>query len=219
MSAPLVMLALATSLAAPGATAAPVGDPKALTASVQKYYDGARDLHAHFDQVLTTTMGTKKRASGDLWLKKPGRMRWDYAKPEKKLMVADGQTLWVYEPEDEQAFKQDLRSTSLPDSVAFLLGEGKLKDEFDVTMEEKPPADLAQPGETVLRLVPKHATGAYKALLFVVDPKTGSVNGTVVYDQQGGESRLRFSQIEANRGVDEGKFKFTPPAGTRIMKP
>ena len=42
-----------------------------------------------------------------MWLKKPGRMRWDYEKPEKKLMVSDGSTLWVYEPEDEQAATQN----------------------------------------------------------------------------------------------------------------
>jgi outer membrane lipoprotein carrier protein len=218
MSPAHVVLALV--LAAPGGGAAPPpGDAAELVASVQRYYDAAKDLHAKFDQELTTAMGTKKRATGELWLKKPGRMRWDYSKPEKKLMIADGTTLWVYEPEDEQAFKQDLHGSNLPESVAFLLGEGKLKDHFDVTTEKTPPANLAQPGESVLRLVPKRASGAYKSLLFVVDPKTGVVNGTVVFDQQGGESRLRFSTIEANKGVDDAKFKFTPPAGTRIMKP
>ena len=134
-------------------------------------------------------------------------------------MVADGQTLWVYEPEDQQAFKQELRSSNLPDSVAFLLGEGKLKDQFDITLEKNPGAGLAQPGEVVLRLAPKRASTAYKTLQFVVDPKTGAVNGTVIFDQQGGESRLRFTQIEQNKGVDDGKFKFAPPAGTRVLKP
>jgi outer membrane lipoprotein carrier protein len=214
-----VVLFFSLMFAAPGGSTSSGGDATEIVASVQRYYDSAKDLHAKFDQELTTAMGTKKRAAGELWLKKPGRMRWDYSKPEKKLMIADGTTLWVYEPEDEQAFKQDLHGTNLPESVAFLLGEGKLKDHFDVTMEKSPPDKLAQPGEVVVRLVPKRASGAYKSLLFVVDPKTGVVNGTVVYDQQGGESRLRFTSIEANKGVDDGKFKFTPPAGTRIMKP
>lgn len=190
-----------------------------LSAAVQRYYDGAKDLHTRFEQTLTTAMGSKKRASGELWLKKPGRMRWEYLKPEKKLMVADGQVLWVYEPEDEQAFKQELKSSNLPDSVSFLLGEGKLKDQFDVAIEKAPPAGLAQAGELVLRLVPKRASSAYKSLLFVVEPKSGMVNGTVVFDQQGGESRLRFTGTESNKGVEDGKFKFSPPSGTRIIKP
>jgi outer membrane lipoprotein carrier protein len=203
----------------PAPAAAPQPDAEKTADAVQRYYDGAKDLHAKFEQTLTTAMGTKKKATGEVWLKKPGRMRWDYAKPEKKLMVADGETLWVYEPEDEQAFKQELRSSNLPDSVAFLLGEGKLKAQFDVKAEPAPPAGVAQPGEVVLRLVPKRATSAYKALLFVVDPKTGAVNGTVVYDQQGGQSHIRFSALETNKAPEDGKFKFTPPAGTRILKP
>ncbi len=216
---PFLALVFAVSFAAPGGEAPAPPSAAALTAGIQRYYDAAKDLHARFEQVLTTAMGVKKKASGELWLKKPGRMRWDYAKPEKKLMVADGQTLWVYEPEDEQAFRQELKSSNLPDSVSFLLGDGRLADHFDAKVEPAPPPDLAQPGEVVLRLTPKRASSAYRSLLFVTDPKTGAVNGTVVYDQQGGESRLRFSQLETNRGLDDGKFRFTPPAGTRIVKP
>src|SRR5437899_2867549 len=98
-------------------------DPAAAQAlaKVQKVYDSTKDLHAKFEQTLESTAGGKKRAAGELWLKKPGRMRWDYAQPEKKLMVSDGSTLWVYEPEDEQAFKQDLRASTLPVQVSFLL--------------------------------------------------------------------------------------------------
>ena len=204
---------------APVAVPVPVADATQTAEQVQRYYDAAKELHAHFDQTVMTAMGTKKRASGDVWLKKPGRMRWDYAKPEKKLMVADGQTLWVYEPEDEQAFKQDLRGTNLPDSVAFLLGEGRLRDQFEPSIEKSPPDGVAQPGEVVLRLAPKHATAAYRSLLFIVEPKSGAVNGTVVFDQQGGESRIRFSGIETNKPIEDARFKFTPPAGTRVLKP
>jgi outer membrane lipoprotein carrier protein len=200
------------------AATAPV-DAARMAEAVQRYYDDAKDLHARFEQIITTAMGTKKRAAGEVWLKKPGRMRWDYNKPEKKLMVADGQTLWVYEPEDEQAFKQELRSSNLPDSVAFLLGEGRLKEQFDVSNEATPPVGLAQAGEVVLRLMPRRASSAYKSLLFVVDARSGAVNGTVVFDQQGGESRIRFSGLETNKAPDDAKFKFTPPAGTRVLKP
>ena len=215
----LTKLVLTVTAPEGGASAPGRTDAVVLAATVQRYYDGAKDLHTRFEQTLTTAMGGKKRAAGELWLKKPGRMRWEYTKPEKKLMVADGQVLWVYEPEDEQAFKQELKSSNLPDSVAFLLGEGKLKDQFDISLENAPPAGLAQPNEVVLRLVPKHASSAYKSLLFVVDSKTGMVNGTVVFDQQGGESRIRFSGTESNHGVEDARFKFSPPNGTRIIKP
>src|SRR5262245_16265560 len=134
----------------------PSVDAAATLAKVQKFYDSTKDLHARFEQTLESGIGGKKKASGEVWLKKPGRMRWDYTRPEKKLMLADGQTLWVYEPEDEQAFKQDLKSSTLPVSVTFLLGQGKLADEFDV--QAVTPPGVGGPGQVVLKLVPKLAT-------------------------------------------------------------
>jgi outer membrane lipoprotein carrier protein len=199
--------------AQPAAAAAEQVGP--LVARIQKFYDSSRDLHAHFDQVLESGIGAKKKASGEVWLKKPGKMRWDYVKPERKLMLSDGQILWVYEPEDEQAFKQDLRSSTLPLSVSFLLGQGKLAEEFAITIVH--PEGIGEPGDAVLKLVPKVATAAYRYLLFVVDPKSGMVRGTIIYDQQGGTNHLSFSAVESNRGVDDGKFKFSPPQGTKIL--
>lgn len=192
----------------------PKADADKIVEKVQKYYDATRDLRARFDQTLESAIGGRaKKASGEVWLKKPGKMRWDYEKPEKKVMVADGQVLWVYEAEDQQAIKQPLQSSTLPAQVSFLLGEGKLKEEFDATV-------LKQSGDDVtLKLVPKAATAAYRYLTFLVDAKTGQVKETVIYDQQGGTNKLAFSALEQNRGVDDAKFKFSPPPGTRIVSP
>src|SRR4051812_46494950 len=53
---------------------------------IQHFYESTASLHARFDQELDAAMGGKKKASGEVWLKKPGRMRWEYELPEKKLM-------------------------------------------------------------------------------------------------------------------------------------
>lgn len=195
----------------------PAGEAKELTARVQKFYESTADLHARFDQDLTTGLGVHKKASGELWLKKPGRMHWEYEKPEKKLLVADGQSLWVYEPEDEQAFRQDLKSSALPSSVTFLWGAGRLSDEFTVTVDQV--EGVGGPGDVVLKLVPKQATAQYRYLLFVVDSKSAMVKETLVYDQQGGVNRMRFHDVELNKKVPDSKFSFTPPPGTRIIRP
>ena len=47
----------------------------------------------------------------------------------------------------------------------------------------------------------------------------GQVARTLIYDQQGGTNQLSFSNLETNHGIDDGKFRFTPPAGTKILKP
>jgi outer membrane lipoprotein carrier protein len=222
----------ATATAAPvAAPSTPAGTAKPTAAEavarMQKFYEATTDLHARFDQELQGALGGVKKAAGDVWLKKPGRMRWEYTRPEKKLMVADGTTLWVYEAEDQQAFRQGLKTSSLPSSVTFLFGTGKLTDEFIVTEERPPATPGATPGpgaaidasDLVLKLEPKKATTQYHHLYFVVDPATFGVKETLVYDQQGGWNRIRFSSVETNKGTANSRFDFTPPEGTRIIKP
>jgi outer membrane lipoprotein carrier protein len=190
--------------------------PASVVARVQKYYDATRDLHARFEQEIASPSRAPQKAGGEVWLKKPGKMRWDYARPEKKLMVSDGGTLWVYEPEDEQAFKQSLKDNALPAQVSFLLGEGKLAQEFDASFTK---LDGLGADELALKMVPKTGTAAYRYLVFVVDNKSGQVKRTVIYDQAGGTNRLSFVDVEQNKGVDDGRFKFTPPAGTHVLTP
>ena len=204
-----------------GATASAAADRPVLTRvvdSIQKVYENTGNLKARFAQTLTSAMG-KRQASGVLRLKKPGKMRWDYEKPEKKLFVTDGAMLWMYEPEDEQAFRQPLNSSQLPAQVSFLFGKGRLSDEFDITYLDG--QAFGQAGDLVLKLVPKKATAQYKHLVFVVDPKTFMVKETVLYDQQGGTNHIVFSAIETNlkTDIDDSRFSFTPPPNTKIINP
>lgn len=187
-----------------------------VVARIQKYYDATKDLRAKFEQQLDSPSRAPSKASGDVWLKKPGKMRWDYATPEKKLMVSDGATLWVYVPDDEQAYKQDLKGNALPAQVSFLLGEGKLDKEFDASLTK---VEGLAPDEIALKMVPKVGTTAYRYLVFVVDAKSGQVRRTIIYGQDGSTNRLSFLDVQQNKGVEDGKFKFSPPSGTHILKP
>jgi outer membrane lipoprotein carrier protein len=206
--------------AKPAPVAAPAREPTAakVVEQLQKVYEQTTAIKAKFAQTLTGPTG-KRQATGTVSLKKPGKMRWDYEKPEKKLFVADGTTLWVYEPEDEQAFKQSLSSSQLPTQVSFLFGRGKLLEEFEVSYLTG--QTFGAPGDYVLKLVPKVATAQYRHLVFVVSPTTHMVQETVLYDQQGGTNHIVFSALELNpkSGVDDSRFSFTPPANTKIITP
>jgi outer membrane lipoprotein carrier protein len=210
----LTMMTTLTGVA--NAQAKPTETAATLVARIQKYYDATKDLHATFEQQIDSASRGAQKASGEVWLKKPGKMRWDYAKPEKKLMVSDGGTLWVYEPEDEQAFKQSLKDNALPAQVSFLLGEGKLAQEFDAQFTK---VDGLGADETALKMVPKTGTAAYRYIVFIVDEKSGMVKQTIIYDQTGATNRLRFGDVQQNHGVEDGKFKFSPPSGTKILTP
>ena len=202
---------------APAASAASARlDVKAVVAEVQKRYDGASDFRARFSQTLTSAaMGRKTSSSGEVAFKKPGRMRWDYEKPEKSTYVTDGGVLWLYEPDDRQAFKQELKTSQLPAALAFLTGKGKLANEFDIAFADKPGYGIA--GDYVLSLSPKIAEPQVKVILFVVDPKTFDVRESVITDGQGNVNDIVFADIRVNTKIPESQFKFTPPAGVRVI--
>ena len=141
-------------------------------------------------------MGRKTSSSGEVMFKKPGRMRWDYEKPDKSSYITDGNVLWLYEPDDKQAFKQDLKSSQLPAALAFLTGKGKLATEFDITFADKP--GYGTPADYVLSLSPKTAQPQVKTILFVVDPKTFDVRESVITDGQANVNDLMFSDIRVN---------------------
>jgi outer membrane lipoprotein carrier protein len=183
---------------------------------VQKRYDSATDFRAHFSQTLTNpTFKRKSTSSGEVLLKKPGRMRWNYQKPEPKMYLADGELLWLYEPEDKQAFKQDLKASQLPAALAFLTGKGKLTDEFDITFA--PPSPYGTPGDYVLSLRPKQAQPQVKEMTFVVDPDTFHVRETVIVDGQGNINDMVFSDIKVGTGLPDSTFHWTPPPGVRVI--
>ena len=176
---------------------------------MQKRYDAASDFRARFTQTLTSmAMGRKTNSAGGVMFKKPGRMRWDYDKPEKATYVSDGGMLWLYEPEDQQAFKQELKASQLPAALAFLTGKGKLAAEFDITAVAKSP--YGTPGDYLLSLSPKVAEPQVKSIVFVVDPKTFDVRESVITDGQGNTNDLTFADIKTNTHLPEAEFHFTP---------
>ena len=214
--------ALACALfAATPAPATPAAAPSRLAVDavverVQKRYDSASDFRARFTQTLTSTaMGRKTNSAGGVMFKKPGRMRWDYDKPEKATYVSDGGVLWLYEPEDQQAFKQELKASQLPAALAFLTGKGKLASEFDITAVAK--SAYGTPGDYLLSLSPKVAEPQVKTILFVVDPKTYDVRESVITDGQGNLNDLTFADIKTNSHLPESEFHFSPPPGVRVI--
>src|SRR6188508_1720319 len=202
------LLIVMAQAAAPPPPAAPKTDVKAVVAEVQKRYDAAADFRARFTQTLTSAaMGRKTSSSGEVMFKKPGRMRWDYEKPDKSSYISDGNLLWLYEPDDKQAFKQDLKASQLPAALAFLTGKGKLATEFDITYASK--SGYGTPADYVLTLSPKTAQPQVKTILFIVDPKTFDVRESVIIDGQSNVNDLTFSDIRVNTRLPDTQFKFT----------
>jgi outer membrane lipoprotein carrier protein len=223
MSPPFALAALLLTVlraAEPASASAGAGarlDVHTVVERVQKRYDAAGDFRAHFSQTLTNpTFKRKSALSGEVLLKKPGKMRWNYQTPDVKMYLADGSVLWLYEPEDKQAFKQELKSSQLPAALAFLTGKGKLADEFEIAFAASPAA-AGTARDYVLSLHPRQAQPQVKELTFVVDPDTFLVRESLLVDGQGNVNDMLFTDIKVSTGLPDSTFRWSPPAGVRVI--
>src|SRR5260370_3404839 len=144
------------------AVAALAADVKTMAAVVDAHYNHLHSLVAEFTEVYRGS-GMERTETGTLWLKKPGKMRWEYRSPREKLFVSDGKDAWFYVPADRQARKtaakklEDIRSPP-----AFMLGKAKL-EKARRGLSLTPDADVLTAGNVVLPGVPTafaDATGA-----------------------------------------------------------
>jgi len=189
-----------------------------VVAKVQEFYEATTDYQADFHQTYFHRLFNKlQRSSGRVFFKKPGRMRWEYDHPERKLFVSDGDTLWVFEPEAQQAFRQSLADSQLPTAITFLAGGGDLRRDFRPRLI--PSAPQGFPRGYVLELRPRRPSPAFERLLFFVDASSFQVVRTLVLDSAGNRNRMDFSAVHLNTSVPEARFHFTPPRGTRIIDP
>jgi outer membrane lipoprotein carrier protein len=216
----LALFALAApAAAAPAAPSPAATKPEALPQVIQrlqKRYDSAGDYRAKFTQRYTyAATGRERTSTGELLVKKPGRMRWNYEGPEPQMYLASEGTLWVYEPEAKQAYRQDLKGSQLPAAVSFLMGKGKLSDEFDISLAKELP--YGDPQDHRLALKPRKPQSTYKAIYLVVDPKTYLVRQSVLINSQGDINAIAFSEVKINTKLADSLFKWTEPPGTRVI--
>src|SRR5690348_707462 len=122
----LAILALVTGTA----VAAPP-DIHSLAEAVDRRYNQMRSLQADFTETYRGP-GIDRTESGTLWLKRPGKMRWEYREPKEKLFVTDGKNAWFYVPGERQARKTSVKKLEdLRSPLQYLLGHTKLEKELD----------------------------------------------------------------------------------------
>ncbi len=222
---------LATLLAAPAArgdTAQGRMDAGRLAALVQAFYEKTRTLQADFYQTYYHRLYDRyDRSKGKVVFKKPGKMRWEYARPAGKLIVSDGETLRVYDPGEEgeqpQLIEHAMKGHELPAAFSFLTGQGNLIEDFRLRLLD--PSRQGFPDGYVLELRPKESTPHYDRVLFYVTVvehgtrRAAVVRRVLIVDAEGNRNRFDFSHMRFNRPVPDDRFDFQPPAGTRIVRP
>lgn len=185
--------------------------------SVQKQYERNRTLTGNFTQIAYLKQHNRQNISkGKVYLKKPGRMRWEYKEPEEQVVVSDGKTLWFYLPLGGQATKSNLGEAIVPDSpYNFLMGKGKIKQLFEIS------AVTPEWGDAKLRylsLVPKRGEANMAKIIIGVDRKTFQVEETNIIDYFGNSTRVIMSEVDRGGDIPNTMFNFVPPKDVEVIE-
>ncbi len=196
--------------------AAPADPGRALAQRVQRFYAHTKDFSANFTQKYTyVAMGRTEESTGTVKVKKPGSVRWDYDKPEKRSMYVNGKTLWIYRPDDNEVqVKRDFGGDQLSSAFTFLWGKGDLLKEF---APKAVPAPQGLPKGDGLELTPVKPVSGVSKLLFVVG-KDGQVLASVVTNPQGDVNQIVFSGAKVDQGLPDSLFHFEPPKGAYVQE-
>lgn len=212
----LATLALLAVLLPGRAPAADVPDVRRIANAVDQRYNNLRSLQTEFTETYSGA-GATRSESGTLWLKRPGKMRWEYRQPREKLFVSDGKTAWFYVPGEPQVRKASVKKLDdLRSPLRYLLGQTKLEKEFD-GLSLAPDAKPAVPGDIILRGVPKGMEDRINQVLLEVSPGW-QIRRLLIEEGDGSVTEFRFAEQKENVAVPDERFKFSPPPGVETVE-
>lgn len=192
------------------------------TQGLTRQLSGLRSFSAQFEQStksVTKKTATQKKSltsqhlnqtfTGVMKVERPGKFYWETYSPSKQLIVASGKTLWIYDPDLEQAVRQNMNE-QVANTPALLLSGNT--NQIMQSYQVKQP-DLSKPYYT---LIPKSKESAFQDLTL-----SFSSNGTpelmILNDSLGQTTTVHFKNVVKNAQFTSATFNFVPPKGTDII--
>jgi outer membrane lipoprotein carrier protein len=177
---------------------------------VADYFSGLDTFQSQFVQTVIDSDGQQvQRSEGTVWIRKPGRFRWDYQTPYRQLIVADGKQLWTYDEDLEQATVKPVDEALSSTPAMLLSGFRPLSDVM--TWQQSG----TENGERWFRLDPKQPDSAVERVRIGFESDQLSI--IEVTDGFGNHTRIQFSQIKRNQAIDQDLFKLELPPDTDII--
>jgi outer membrane lipoprotein carrier protein len=178
---------------------------------VEDRYNHVQSLELAFTETHTQ-QGHKRTERGELFLRKPGRMRWQYSMPAGKLFISDAKFIYSYYPDDKRAEKMKLKETDdMRAPLAFLLGHLNFHDDFRGFRAEPD-------GENIfITALPKSDKMPYTEVTFLVSPDF-AIHYLKVKGQDGSLLEYTFENERKNPPVPDAMFQFSPPPGVEYVE-
>lgn len=183
-----------------------------LLKNVETRYNKAQSLRLDFAETYSGARRPVQSEAGVLYLRKPGRMRWEYSSPAGKVFLSDGKDVYLYSPDARRAEKSRLKqSDDMRAPLAFLLGK------LDFSKEFRSFQTKTEGAETWIAAEPKSQNLVYTLVEFLATP-AGEIRRVRVTGQDGSKLEFAFSNEQMNAPVSPAMFTFRAPPGVQIVE-
>lgn len=178
--------------------------------TLREFVRDVKTGQAAFSQTVTSADGARKKtSSGDFEFSRPNRFRFSYTKPFEQLIVADGEKVWIYDTDLNQASSRKV-AQALGSTPAALLAGASLEPDFMLK------AEPSRDGLEWALATPRAKDGAFQSMRVGFKGKQLAV--VEIVDSFGQRSRLDFQRFTANAAVAPERFRFVPPAGADVIE-
>lgn len=190
--------------------AADIDVPKILH-GVEEHYNNVKTLQVTFSE-KSSFQGRSRTEKGELYLRKPGKMRWDYTTPAGKVFVSDGKYIYMYTPSDNRFERLPMKETEdMRAPLAFLLGRLNFNDDFKEFRAQPDGANI------FITALPKSDKMPYTEVTFLVTPDDFVIHWLRVRGQDGSEMEFSFENEKKNPVLKDALFRLSPPPGAQVV--
>lgn len=210
----MVLLTAALAAATDQTTTDSAATREKVLDGIEKRYAGPGFAADFFQESTLKEMEVTDTAQGQIFVKRPGMMRWEYEKPEKQIIVTDSEKLWIYRPEDNQVMVGEAPSFFGDGKGASFLSDMKqVRRKFSISLEFSD-----DPQYYRLKLVPVHKNVDLNEIYLTISKRTFDIVKIVTFNVFGDSTRIYLSRFDFNRVLDDSQFHFTPPEGVDVLQ-
>jgi len=226
----VLLLVLVASFVFVEPTVAAVG-AKDILAKVTERYSTIDTLSARFKQVAFYQQLNRRSVSeGRVFLKGPlkdgteeipAKMRWEYEFPTKDVIVSNGVTLWMYQPDIMQVVETDASRGPLPIIMRLLTGFSGIEGTVGGELEDDFLIDIIREGKESwgVSMAPTYGETSFNRLVVKINKNSFLVEGVKVVDPYGVETTVSLKDIKINLGLKDRIFRFDAPKGVTVVRP
>lgn len=166
-------------------------------------------FQAKFTQTVSSQQQASSTSSGQVWIQRPGKFRWQVQRPEAQLLIVNNREVWQYDPLLEQATHQHLSESQGISAVNLLSGN------VDVLLKQFRIQEIpAKSSRKIFMLTPKKS-GLFEHLWLIFSgPQLIAMKTDNALGQQ---TTYQFSQVKMNVKLASSLFHFTPPQGVDVL--